>query len=85
MTFRYQIKKGYEDRHFVGARRIDDSTIESNEPLESPLLELIEDNSQPQAQAQAPAAKQSIPPIPQVNPQQAKQPDHPNQPQQETK
>ncbi len=65
--YRYQIKKGAENREFTNCRRISENVVESDELLNSSYLDLIEDKEQTQMTATADPAV----PNPPANPPQA--------------
>lgn len=41
--YRYEIKKGAENRTFAGGRRVSENMLESDEPLQSSYLTLVTD------------------------------------------
>src|SRR5207244_4685638 len=68
--FRYEIKKGAENRVFANSRRIADNLIESDEPLNSPYLTAVKDDVTNMVAEKPPADTPSIPvnqPSPPVN------------------
>lgn len=69
MSFRYPIKKGAENRVFTNCRRISDTIVESDEPLESIYLgPVIEQPAAPTLQP-APTVQAPITPVSQTAPQ----------------
>lgn len=69
--YRYQIKKGAENREFTNCRRLSVNVVESDEPLNSVYLDLIEptqpENADAAGQAQAEQMTAAAP-NPPVNP-----------------
>jgi hypothetical protein len=49
MPYKYQIEKGQEHRIFGGARNLGDGTVESDEPLNSAYLTLVDNGEASQS------------------------------------
>jgi len=61
IMFRYEIEKGAESRVFANSRRIADSLIESDEPLNSPYLTAVKDDVTNMVAEKPPADTPSTP------------------------